>query len=129
MVRNELRVEKQPTPGIWDWTKDNDQVWLMRQAKSRDATNFWSGRLEPAVWMKKQRMLTNGGSLLRSIPAYADLLARYVRNTIQVDLDISAVSIPTNQSKAELSVQCGREEMRISFATTWSDVSQGVANS
>jgi glucuronoarabinoxylan endo-1,4-beta-xylanase len=117
MVRNEIYAWKiQPTPGTLDWTKDNDQVWLMRQAKSRGATNFWSAVWSPPVWMKSNGILTNGGSLLREhSQAYADLLARYVREyKSRFDLDISAVSI-SNEPEVKQSYQStvwSGEEMR-----------------
>ena len=117
MVRNEIYAWRiQPTPGAWDWSKDKDQVWLMRQAKVRGATNLWSAVWSPPVWMKSNGILTNGGSLLREhSQAYADLLVRYVREyKSRFDLDISDVSI-SNEPEVKQSYQStvwSGEEMR-----------------
>ena len=111
MVRNEIYAWKiQPTPETWDWTQDNDQVWLMRQAKARGTTNFWSAVWSPPLWMKSNGILTNGGSLLmEDSQAYADLLTRYVREyKTRFNLDIAAVSI-ANEPEIKQSYQ----------STTW----------
>jgi len=117
IVRNEIYAWKiQPTPDTWDWTQDNDQVWLMRQAKARGATNFWSAVWSPPLWMKSNGILTNGGSLLvQYSPTYADFLTRYVREyKTRFDLDITAVSI-SNEPEVKQSYQSTSwtgEEMR-----------------
>jgi len=107
MVRNEIYAWRiQPAPGAWDWSKDDDQVWLMRQAKARGATNFWSAVWSPPLFMKSNGILTNGGSLLpEHAQAYADLLVRYVREyQARFELDISAVSI-ANEPEVKQSYQ------------------------
>ena len=112
MVRNEIYAWRiQPAPGTWDWTKDNDQVWLMRQAKARGATNFWSAVWSPPLFMKSNGILTNGGSLLKDYSqAYSDLLVSYVREyKARFDLDILAVSI-SNEPEIKQTYQ----------STTWS---------
>ena len=117
MVRNEIYAWRiQPTQGVWDWIKDNDQVWLMRQAKARGATNFWSAVWSPPLFMKSNGILTNGGSFLKEYSqAYADFLVRYVREyKTRFDLDIQAVSI-SNEPEVKQSYQStvwSGEEMR-----------------
>ena len=117
MVRNEIYAWKiHPTPETWDWTQDNDQVWLMRQAKARGATNFWSAVWSPPLWMKSNGILTNGGSLLAQYsPAYADFLTQYVcEYKRRFGLDIAAVSI-SNEPEVKQSYQSTSwtgEEMR-----------------
>jgi len=117
MVRNEIYTWKiQPAPDTWDWSKDDDQVWLMRQAKARGVTNFWSAVWSPPIWMKSNGILTNGGSLLpEHSQAYASLLVRYVREyKSRFGLDISGISIsnePEIKQSYQSTVWTG-EEMR-----------------
>lgn len=48
MVRNEIYCwELSPSPGVWDWTKDAAQVWLMQEAKQRGVKLFWSAAWSP----------------------------------------------------------------------------------
>ncbi len=117
MVRNEIYAWRiQAAPGTWDWTKDDDQVWLMRQAKACGATSFWSAVWSPPLFMKSNGILTNGGSFLKEYSqAYSAFLVRYVREyKSRFDLDIQAVSI-SNEPEVKQSYQSTvwtGEEMR-----------------
>lgn len=70
----------EPEMGVWNWTGDEDQIWLMRQAKGYGCTNFLSTVWSPPSWMKTSNAVDGGGSLRTDrYPAYADYLSRYLR--------------------------------------------------
>jgi len=98
MVRNELYWTIEPSAGIWDWTKDNDQIWLMNEAKKRGVDYFWSATWSMPAWMKDNDTIKHGGHLkLEHYQNYADYLSKYVQEyKKRFDLDIKAVSI-TNE--------------------------------
>jgi glucuronoarabinoxylan endo-1,4-beta-xylanase len=87
----------EPEPGKFNWTGDEDQIWLMNEAKKRGCTRFFSSAWSPPAWMK-----TNGDSYAGELkPAmyqqYADYLTTYVLEyKAQFGLDIYAVS-PANE--------------------------------
>jgi glucuronoarabinoxylan endo-1,4-beta-xylanase len=88
----------EPSAGVWDWTKDNDQVWLMNEAKKRGVDYFWSATWSMPAWMKDNDSIKHGGHLkLEQYQNYADYLSKYVQEyKKRFDLDIKAVSI-TNE--------------------------------
>jgi glucuronoarabinoxylan endo-1,4-beta-xylanase len=85
----------EPEEGVWNWTGDEDQIWLMRQAKGYGCTNFFSTVWSPPAWMKTSNAVDGGGSLRPDkYAAYADYLSRYVREYRQrYDLTIKTVSL------------------------------------
>ncbi len=85
----------QPQEGVWNWTGDEDQIWLMRQAKGYGCTQFLSTVWSPPGWMKTSNAVSDGGSLRPDkYAAYADYLSRYVREYQQSHgLTISAISL------------------------------------
>jgi len=85
----------QPQEGVWNWTGDEDQIWLMRQAKGYGCTNFFSTVWSPPAWMKTSNAVDGGGSLRTDMyAAYAGYLSRYVREYQQrFGLTISAISL------------------------------------
>jgi glucuronoarabinoxylan endo-1,4-beta-xylanase len=85
----------QPAEGVWSWTGDEDQIWLMRQAKGYGCSNFFSTVWSPPGWMKTSDAVDGGGSLRTDKhAAYGEYLSRYVREYQQRHgLTISAISL------------------------------------
>ncbi len=85
----------QPAEGLWNWTGDEDQIWLMRQAKGYGCTNFFSTVWSPPAWMKTSNAVDGGGGLRPDkYDAFAGYLSRYLREYRQrFGLEISAISI------------------------------------
>jgi glucuronoarabinoxylan endo-1,4-beta-xylanase len=85
----------QPQEGVWNWTGDEDQIWLMRQAKLHGCETFLSTVWSPPGWMKTSNAVDGGGSLLPDkYPAYAEYLSRYLREYRQRHgITIDAISI------------------------------------
>ena len=88
----------EPKEGEWNWTGDEDQIWLMNEAKKYGVTRFISTVWSPPAWMKTNNSAVNGGELKpEKYQAYAEYLANYVQGYQQHhDLDIYAVS-PANE--------------------------------
>ena len=53
----------EPAEGVWNWTGDEDQIWLMKQAKDYGCTSFLSTVWSPPAWMKTTNAVGGGGSL------------------------------------------------------------------
>lgn len=85
----------QPAEGVWNWTGDEDQIWLMRQAKGYGCTHYFSTVWSPPGWMKTSNAVDGGGSLRPDkFAAYADYLSRYVREYQQRHgLEIDTISL------------------------------------
>ncbi|RSL17365.1 O-glycosyl hydrolase [Edaphobacter aggregans] len=87
----------EPKSAEFNWTGDEDQIWLMNEAKKRGCARFMSSAWSPPAWMK-----SNGDSYAGELkPAmyqqYADYLATYVLEyKKRYDLDIYAIS-PANE--------------------------------
>lgn len=88
----------EPKEGEWNWTGDEAQVYLMKEAKKRGCTTFISAAWSPPAWMKTNNSVINGGSLRKDkYRAYAEYLAEYVNGYKKHhDIDIHAVS-PQNE--------------------------------
>ena len=95
MLRNELYWKIEPHPGVWDWSQDDDQIWLMKQAEKRGVHYFWSAAWSMPAWMKDNNDVTHGGHLKAdNYQDYADYLARYVEEyRFRFGLTISAISV------------------------------------
>lgn len=103
MVRNEIYWTIEPSPGVWDWTKDDAQIWLMNEAKKRGVNYFWSAAWSMPAWMKDNNNIKNGGHLL---PAhygdYADYLTKYVKEyKTRFNVELKAISI---QNEPDVSI-------------------------
>ncbi len=85
----------QPQEGVWNWTGDEDQIWLMRQAKQYGCDTFFSTVWSPPGWMKTSNAVDGGGSLRpEEYPAYAEYLSRYLREyQARHRVSISAISL------------------------------------
>jgi glucuronoarabinoxylan endo-1,4-beta-xylanase len=88
----------EPTAGEFNWTGDEDQIWMMNEAKKRGCTRFLSSCWSPPAWMKTNKSVENGGELKPEMyQQFADYLATYVLEyKKRYDLDIFAIS-PTNE--------------------------------
>jgi glucuronoarabinoxylan endo-1,4-beta-xylanase len=88
----------EPQEGNWQWTGDEDQVWLMNEAQKRSCTRFVSTAWSPPVWMKTNNNVINGGELRPDkYQAFADYLSNYVRGYKEHhNIDIYAIS-PANE--------------------------------
>ena len=95
MVRNEIYWHIEPKPGVWDWTKDSAQIWLMQEAKKRGVQYFWSAAWSMPEWMKDNHDIQHGGHLLPEYyQQYADYLVKYIKEyKTRFKIDIKAVSI------------------------------------
>lgn len=85
----------EPQEGVWNWTGDEDQIWLMNEAKKRGCTKFVSTVWSPPAWMKTNNSVLKGGALRPDkYQAYADYLSNYVRGyRLHHNIDIYAISL------------------------------------
>jgi glucuronoarabinoxylan endo-1,4-beta-xylanase len=97
-VQNGSTESIEPNPGEFNWTGDEDQIWMMNEAKKRGCTRFLSSCWSPPAWMKTNKSVENGGELKTEMyQQFADYLATYVLEyKKRYDLDIYAIS-PTNE--------------------------------
>jgi glucuronoarabinoxylan endo-1,4-beta-xylanase len=87
----------EPEPGVYSWVGDEDQIWLMNEAKKRGCTRFFSSAWSPPSWMKTNNDEWGGELKPAMYQGYADYLATYVLEyKKRYDLDIYAVS-PQNE--------------------------------
>jgi glucuronoarabinoxylan endo-1,4-beta-xylanase len=88
----------EPAPGAWNWKGDDDQIWLMGEAKKRGCGRFFSTAWSPPAWMKTTHEVNRGGQLAPDkYQAFADYLAEYVLGYKKhFGIDIYALS-PANE--------------------------------
>jgi len=87
----------EPKPDSFNWTGDEDQIWLMSEAKKRGCTRFLSSAWSPPAWMKTNNNSYAGELKPDMYQQYADYLAAYVLEyKKRYDLDIYAIS-PQNE--------------------------------
>jgi len=88
----------EPKEGEWNWTGDEAQIFLMKEAKKRGCATFISAAWSPPAWMKTNNSVINGGNLKKDkYRAYAEYLAEYVNGYKKHHgIDIHAVS-PQNE--------------------------------
>ncbi len=88
----------EPEEGKWSWTGDEDQIWLMNEAKKRGCDRFVSTVWSPPAWMKTNRNVINGGELRPDkYQAFADYLSNYARGYKEYhNIDIYGIS-PANE--------------------------------
>jgi glucuronoarabinoxylan endo-1,4-beta-xylanase len=53
----------EPVEGVWNWSGDEEQIWLMREAARRGCTRFMSTVWSPPAWMKTNGSVIDGGEL------------------------------------------------------------------
>ena len=87
----------EPTPNEFSWVGDEDQIWLMGEAKKRGCGRFLSTAWSPPAWMKSNNNSYDGELKPSMYQAYADYLAAYVLEyKARFGLDIYAIS-PANE--------------------------------
>jgi glucuronoarabinoxylan endo-1,4-beta-xylanase len=87
----------EPGPDKWNWTGDEDQIWLMNEAKKRGCSRFISSAWSAPSWMKNNNNEWGGSVKSNMYQAYADYLAAYViEYKKRYGIDIYALS-PSNE--------------------------------
>ncbi len=88
----------EPQEEVWNWDGDEDQIWLMNEAKKRGCTRFVSTVWSPPAWMKTNNSVIKGGALSPDkYQAFADYLSKYVQGYQEHhNIDIHAIS-PANE--------------------------------
>src|SRR5690554_4277904 len=88
----------QPQEGVWNWSGDEGQIWLMNEAKKRGCDRFVSTAWSPPAWMKTNNSVIRGGELRSDkYQAFAGYLADYVRGYKEHhNIEIYAIS-PANE--------------------------------
>jgi glucuronoarabinoxylan endo-1,4-beta-xylanase len=84
----------EPSEGVYCYEGDEDQIWLMNEAKKRGCARFVSSVWSPPAWMKTNACVDGGGELRPDkYKEFAEYIVRYVREyKARFDIDISAVS-------------------------------------
>lgn len=87
----------EPEKDKFNWAGDEDQIWLMNEAKKRGCTRFLSSCWSPPAWMKTNHDAWDGSLKPEMYQEFADYLATYVLEyKKRYDIDIAALS-PTNE--------------------------------
>jgi glucuronoarabinoxylan endo-1,4-beta-xylanase len=87
----------EPAPNEYNWTGDEDQIWLMNEAKKRGCTRFLASAWSAPAWMKSNNNTYDGELKPAMYQAYADYLATYaLEYKKRYDLEIYAIS-PQNE--------------------------------
>jgi glucuronoarabinoxylan endo-1,4-beta-xylanase len=87
----------EPKEGIWNWTGDEEQIWLMKEAASRGCTRYMSTVWSPPAWMKTNGDVIKGRVREDKYQAFAEYLSAYVRGYKEHHgIEIYAIS-PTNE--------------------------------
>ncbi|NLY90575.1 MAG: carbohydrate-binding protein [Firmicutes bacterium] len=88
----------EPEEGVWNWSGDEDQIWLMQEARRRGCDRFMSTAWSPPAWMKTNNSVINGGELRPDkYQAFAEYLVKYVQGYKEHHgLEIYAIS-PANE--------------------------------
>ena len=84
----------EPQEGVWNWTGDEDQVWLMQEAGKRGATRYISTVWSPPAWMKTSNNVIGGHLRPDKYMAFAEYLSMYIRGYKEhFGIDIYAISL------------------------------------
>ena len=84
----------EPEEGVWNWTGDEDEIWLMREAAKRGCPRNMSTVWSPPAWMKTNGNVVGGSLRPDKYLAYAEYLSMYVRGYKEHhNLDIYAISL------------------------------------
>jgi glucuronoarabinoxylan endo-1,4-beta-xylanase len=84
----------EPKEGVWDWTVDDDQIWLMKEAGKRGVTRYMSTVWSPPAWMKTNNNVVGGRLRPDKYLAFAEYLSMYIRGYKEHHgIDIYAISL------------------------------------
>jgi glucuronoarabinoxylan endo-1,4-beta-xylanase len=84
----------EPEEGVWNWTGDEDEIWLMREAAKRGCPRNMSTVWSPPAWMKTNNNVIGGRLRPDKYQAYAEYLSMYVRGYKEHhNIDIYAISL------------------------------------
>ena len=84
----------EPQDGVFNWTGDEDQVWLMQEAGKRGATRYMSTVWSPPAWMKTNNNVVGGRLRPDKYLAFAEYLSMYIRGYKEhFGIDIYAISL------------------------------------
>jgi glucuronoarabinoxylan endo-1,4-beta-xylanase len=84
----------EPEEGVWNWTGDEDEIWLMREAGKRGCTRYVSTVWSPPAWMKTNNHVIGGHLRPDKYQAFAEYLSMYVRGYKEHHgIDIYAISL------------------------------------
>jgi glucuronoarabinoxylan endo-1,4-beta-xylanase len=87
----------EPEKGVWNWAGDDDQIWLMNEAKKRGCSRFLSSSWSPPDWMKTNHNEWDGSLKPECYQDFADYLATYaLEYKKRFGIDIYAIS-PQNE--------------------------------
>lgn len=87
----------EPEKGVWNWTGDEDQIWMMNEAKKRGCTRFLSSSWSPPDWMKTNHNEWDGSLKPECYQDFAEYLATYcLEYKKRFGIDIYAIS-PQNE--------------------------------
>ena len=84
----------EPQEGVWNWTGDEDEIWLMNEAAKRGGTRIISTVWSPPAWMKTNNNVIGGRLRPDKYQAFAEYLSMYVRGYKEHHgIDIYAISL------------------------------------
>jgi len=84
----------EPQEGVFNWTGDEDQVWLMQEAGKRGATRYMSTVWSPPAWMKTNNSPVGGRLRPDKYLAFAEYLSSYIRGYKEhFGIDLYAISL------------------------------------
>ena len=110
IVRSRLPSEIEPAPGAWDWTRDDDAIWVMHQAQNYGVTTFFSTPWSPPGWMKTVNDINAYAPLDRNQwNSFAYFLSQYVlQYKSRFGITISAVSLANEPDSGQLTYECSK---------------------
>jgi glucuronoarabinoxylan endo-1,4-beta-xylanase len=86
-----------PQEGVWNWTGDEEELWIMREAGARGCTRYMSTVWSPPAWMKDNNNVIGGRLRRDKYRAFAEYLSMYVRGYKEHHgIEIYAIS-PANE--------------------------------
>lgn len=94
-LRNELMWNLSPSKGVYDWSKDQDQVKLSQELNKKGyGTKFIATAWTPPAWMKTTDSNLKGSVKPECYQDYADFLATYAEQYKQrYGIDYYAISM------------------------------------
>ena len=74
----------EPAPGVWEWSADANQRWMLRRAVELGANRVEAFANSPPWWMTASGSVTGStnGTADNLLPRYEDAFAEYLVNTV-----------------------------------------------